>query len=90
MASATDDSDVTVLGRWDCGPGASPAVLRVNGGEVWVFDAWPGTGTAETARLLARVPGAVGLRVEPTRSGCDRLRVLEGQGHSVVFDPRRV
>ena len=90
MANATDDSDVTVLGRWDCGPGASPAVLRVSGGEVWVFDAWPATGTAETARLLARVPNAVGLRVEPGRSGCDRLRVLEGRGHSVVLDPRRV
>jgi hypothetical protein len=89
LTGATDDSDVTVLGRWDCGPTASPAVLRLNGGEVWVFDAWPAAGTTETARLLAHVPGAIGLRVQPSRSGCDRVHVVQIGGHSLVLDPRR-
>jgi hypothetical protein len=87
LTATADDTDVAVLGRWGCGPTASPAVLRT-GGQVWVFDAWPSRGTSETARLLRLVRGAVSLRVEPTQSGCDQLQVLEAGGRSVVLDPR--
>ena len=33
--------DTVVLGRWDCGPIALPALLHPGTGQVWVFDRWP-------------------------------------------------
>lgn len=79
-------SDLVVLGRWRCGP-ALPAILRPATGEVWVFDSWSRGPGRLVARLVTRVPGAVLVQVDPSPSGCDRLRVLRGGGPSVVLQP---
>ena len=71
--------DVVVLGRWQCGPVATPAVLRPSTGEVWTFDAWPTAAQPQVGRLVDRVSSARGLRTLPQPSGCDRLEV-ERQG----------
>lgn len=78
--------DVLVLGRWHC-RSALPALLEPSTGELWVFDSWAVPGTARPARLLARVPGAVTLRVVPAPSGCDALRVTGRRGAGIVVHP---
>ncbi len=72
-------SDPLVLGRWTCGP-ALPALLRVDRGEVWVWDRWPADGAAAAARLAGRIEGAETLRVVAGASGCDHLSVIERDG----------
>ncbi|HEX6395475.1 MAG TPA: protein kinase [Acidimicrobiales bacterium] len=71
-------SGLEVIGHWHCGGPGAPALLDLRGGNVWVFDGWPTDATGISARLVARVPQAVGLRVvRGTRaaSRCDELLV---------------
>jgi hypothetical protein len=68
-----------VLGRWTCGP-ALPALLRLDRGEVWIWDRWPADGDAVTARLAGRVDGAETLRVSAGGPGCDDLAVISRGG----------
>ena len=77
--------DLIVLGRWDCGPVALPALLRPSNSEVWVFDTWPTPGTDVAARPLARVAGASSMAVSPAADGCDLLRILRSDGRSVTL-----
>ena len=67
--------DVVVMGRWDCGPTAFPAVLRPGPGDVWTFDSWATSDDPVVGRLVGRVPSASSLRVLPGPSGCDALEV---------------
>ncbi len=85
--SASSRSTVVVVGRWDCSPDALPALVDVATGNVWVFGSWPGPGRSETATLLARVHSATGLRVLPTKAGCDLLRVPRSDGPAITIDP---
>lgn len=79
--------DVVVLGRWQC-HAALPALLQPATGRVWVFDSWPAGGASQPGRLVAQVPAAVSLRVDPDASGCDRLQVTRRGGAAVVVHPR--
>jgi tRNA A-37 threonylcarbamoyl transferase component Bud32 len=78
--------DQVVLGRWQCAPDARLALLRPATGEVWAFDGWAGLAGTLAARLVTTVPGATGLRVASSGSGCDRLVVLRVSGPSLLVD----
>ena len=82
--------DVVVLGRWQCGLPALPAVLRPRSEQLWAFVAWPKPGHGVTGRLVAsQLRGATSLRVVAERSGCDRIEVERlGQPAITVAVPR--
>jgi hypothetical protein len=80
----TNVNGVAVVGRWECGRVASPAVLDLTSGRVWVFDRWASAGLAVEARAIGRFAGARDLMVVPGRSGCDRLEVIQAHGFRVV------
>ena len=68
--------DVVVLGRWQCGLPALPALLRRRSEQLWAFNAWPKPGHGVTGQLVANhLGGATSLRVVVERSGCDRIEV---------------
>ncbi len=55
--------DVVALDHWGCAAIATPAILRPDTGEVFVFDRWPARGLPLTVREDHRVqPGATVLR----------------------------
>jgi hypothetical protein len=72
--------DVVVLGDWDCDGGATPAVLRLETGEVFVFSAWAAASSAVVVPRIARVPDATDLRVEPDADGCAVLLAERADG----------
>ena len=72
--------DVVVLGDWDCDGGATPAVLRPETGEVFVFSAWAAASGAVVVPRIARVPDATDLRVEPDADGCAVLLAERADG----------
>ena len=85
-------SGLEVAGRWRCGGPGVPAILDLRGGNVWVFDSWPTDAAGISARLVARYPQAVGLRVvqgTPRGSRCDELLVTRRGEASTIVDPSR-
>lgn len=78
--------DPVVIGRWHCRT-PLPALLQPATGQVWVFDSLALPGATTRGRLVVRVEGALSLRVEPLRSGCDRLLVIRRAGRPVGIDP---
>jgi hypothetical protein len=78
--------DVVVIGRWQC-RAAFPAVLQPPTGRVWAFDSWAPAGASRPGRLVAEVPGARSLRVDPDASGCDRLVVVGPGGGTTLIAP---
>ena len=82
--------DVVVLGRWQCGLPALPALLRRRSEQLWAFNAWPKPGHGVTGHLVANhLGGATSLRVVVERSGCDRIEVERlGQPPITVAVPR--
>ena len=81
----------TLLGRWDCGGIATPAVLDELTGRLWVFDAWPGKGQVTTGRLVATVPGAHAPVVVPSPGSptCDTIELSRRDGRPLVVNVRR-
>lgn len=81
----------TLLGRWDCGANATPAVLDGLTGRLWVFDAWPAQGRVTTGRLVATVPGAYAPVVVPSPGSttCDTVEISRRGGRPVVVTVRR-
>jgi hypothetical protein len=79
-------SPVVVLGRWDCGSVALPAILQPASGSVWVWDRWALAGADVAARPVAAFPGASTLRVVALADGCDRLAVVRRDGSTLVVD----
>ena len=88
--AVAEAGDVVVLGRWQCGLPALPAVLRPQSGQLWAFAAWPKPGHGVTGQLVAsQLRGATSLRVVAERSGCDRIEVERlGQPAITVAVPR--
>lgn len=70
------DGDEVVLGDWDCDGHATPALLRPEDGEVFVFSRWARDGADVTVEALTEVAGVTGIEVRHT-DGCDHL-VLDG------------
>lgn len=79
------ESDIVVLGDWDCDGETTPAVLRPPTGEIGVFERWPDPFDSISAPGAWVIDGAVGLSVEAGTS-CDRLRVDTDDG-SRILDP---
>jgi hypothetical protein len=82
-------SGVAAIGRWRCGRVASPAVLDLATGDVWVFSRWPTDPAGEAAQLVARIPAASGLRVQPGKrhgTECDSLLVERRRLRPAVLD----
>ena len=77
--------DVVVVGRWQCGSNALPALLRPATGDVWTFASWPTAAHPVVGRFVARISYATSLRVVPRASGCDRLEVERRGRPSVVL-----
>jgi hypothetical protein len=75
--------DVVVLGDWDCDRTATPAVLRPDTGEVFVFDEWASSDDVEIP-AIARVGEAVDLVVEPDAGGCTVLVAVRSDGSRQV------
>ena len=53
-----EPGDIIVVGRWSCDGTALPALLRLDSGQVWIFDRWAGAGTDVAGRRVATVAGA--------------------------------
>jgi hypothetical protein len=78
--------DLFVVGRWRCAA-ALPALLQPASGKVWIWDQWARAGAPGVGRLVARIPGARDVQVEPGPSACDRLLVTLGDGTVAVVRP---
>jgi hypothetical protein len=79
--------DRVALGDWDCDGVGTPALLRPDTGEVFVFDRWAERSAEVDARAITRVPGASSLAAVPD-GGCDALDVASAGGTVRVDVPR--
>jgi hypothetical protein len=71
-------SGLEVIGRWSCGAEATPAVLDIATGSVWVFRHWPTDPNGISGDFVGKVSFAEGLRAIPRTShglACDDLEV---------------
>jgi hypothetical protein len=69
---------------WDCDGRATPAVLRPDTGELFVFDTWASSTAPATARLVQVVPGARALR--RTDSRCGVVTLVDASGAVVLVE----
>ncbi len=69
---------------WDCDGRATPAVLRPDTGELFVFDSWAGVDAPATARLLQTFRGTVSLRGGEPR--CGVLTVVDESGVATMLE----
>lgn len=72
--------DVVVVGDWDCDATATPASLRPDTGEVFVFDRWPGGDEQLTIDAVATVPDARTLRPSAAGEACPTLVAQRADG----------
>lgn len=79
-----DPADSIVVGDWDCDGTATPALLRVATGEVFVFDRWPVDAPIEQL-AAGRVVGATGLRLLAD-GPCDLLEVMRDNAGPTVLE----
>jgi HAMP domain-containing protein len=78
-----EEGDEVVVGDWDCDGTATPALLRPDAGDVFVFDRWARDGIEVTVRAVDQVPGATAVEVEPD-GDCDLLAVEGPEGRRTV------
>lgn len=81
--------DLIAVGDWACDGRSAPALLRPSTGDVFVFPGWPADGQPVTVEAQDRQPGAVAIRGEPGRDGCDDLVVDLGSGAAATVEVRR-
>jgi hypothetical protein len=81
-----EEGDEVVVGDWDCDGSATPALLRPDEGEVFVFTRWARDGADVTATAADEVAGATGIEVR-TDEGCDHL-VVQGPDGEHELDLR--
>jgi hypothetical protein len=80
--------DVVVLGDWDCDGGATPAVLRPDTGEVFVFNGWAAAAHPVAVPSSGRVAGAKVLLVEEA-DGCAVLLAERADGSRLAVATER-
>ena len=81
--------DTVVTGDWTCSGAPTAVLLRAATGDVFAFDGWATAAADVEGRPLARVAGAVDLRVgDADGDGCDDLEVARSAGDAVRVDPR--
>jgi len=78
-----EDGDEVVLGDWDCDGSSTPALLRPDTGDVFVFERWASQEDEVSTTAVQQVDGATDLRVDRT-GGCDRLVVTAAGGEVEV------
>ena len=87
--SLGEAGDVVAVGDWDCDGAASPAVLRPETGDVFVFPGWATDEAPVTVDAVRTIPGAEVLRPEPGADGCDALVVERAGGEATVVEEAR-
>ena len=83
-----EPGDVIAVGDWDCDGRAAPALLRPATGDVFVFPGWAAEGEPVTVKARDRLPGAVAIRGERAKDGCDDLVVDLGSGATATVEVR--
>ena len=79
------DGDRVVVDDWDCDGLPTPAVVRPDTGEVFVFDRWDGGGDPLTITPVTVVAGATDIAPGPGR-GCTGAVVRRTAGTPAVLD----
>jgi hypothetical protein len=79
-----EDGESVAVSDWDCDGRATPAVLRPDTGELFVFDSWASVDAPTTARLLQTVRGAVSLHGGEPR--CGVLTVVDASGATTMLE----
>lgn len=80
--------DVVTLGDWDCDGVDTPALLRGNSGELWVYSRWAEGDDQVPAALAGVVPGATSARTAASEdTGCDRIEVVHADDSITVVAP---
>lgn len=83
-----DTGDVVTVVDWDCDGRVTPAVLRPDTGEVFVFDSWATADEEVEADLIGEAPGAVALDVE-VEGNCPVLVPRDAAGAVIPLDTAR-
>jgi hypothetical protein len=83
-----EPGDVIAVGDWDCDGRAAPALLRPATGDVFVFPGWAVEGEPVAVEARDRLPGAVAIRGEREKDGCDDLVVDLGSGATATVEVR--
>ena len=77
-------ADLLALGDWDCDGAATPALVEVSSGAVFLFGRWATEGAEVTVPAAGQVSAPTGLDVVRT-GGCDRLVVTSSSGDQMEF-----
>ena len=73
--------DVIALGDWDCDSVATPALLRPESGDIFVFNEWPDLGEPIESKPVTRDRDVVAIEAEAGPDDCDRLMTRDANGH---------
>lgn len=80
-----DPGDTVFVGDWDCDGTTTVALLRVDTGDVFLFDEWAGQDDSIVASHVRTVPDAITIH-PPTGYDCDRPLVETEHGRMVPID----
>lgn len=79
------NGDIVRLGDWDCDGSPSPAVLRPESGEIFVFDGWVEGDEIRRVEALTVISDASDLAPIPS-ADCDTLVVIDRSGREAVVE----
>jgi hypothetical protein len=78
--------DIVAMGRWQCRPEQTLALVHPATGQVFVFSGWPSTGHRTTSVEVGVVSSVVALRAKAV-GACDKLVADTAKGGTVELTP---